>query len=80
MADLEDLHLTPPIASALARLGWSADDPLVREAAPTAARGHNLVLVLPPSPAAATPALAGMLSRLGARSRRPGPGAGRTAG
>jgi ATP-dependent RNA helicase DeaD len=65
VAALEDLHLTPPIASALARLGWSADDPLVREAAPTAARGHNLVLVLPPSPAATTPALAGMLGRLG---------------
>ena len=65
MAVLEALHLTPPIADALSRLGWSAEDPLMREAAPTAARGHNLVLVLPPSPAAATPALAGMLGRLG---------------
>ena len=65
----EDLHLTPPIAAALVRLGWNADDPLLREAAPTAARGHNLVLVLPPSPAAATPAVAGMLSRLGAGAR-----------
>jgi ATP-dependent RNA helicase DeaD len=65
VAVLEALHLTPPIAEALARLGWSADDPLVRDAAPTAARGHNLVLVLPPSPAAAAPALAGLLSRLG---------------
>jgi hypothetical protein len=64
VAALEELHLTSPIAAALARLGWTADDPLVREAAPTAARGHNLVLVLPPSPAAATPALAGMLARL----------------
>ena len=61
----EELHLTPSIAAALTRLGWRADDRLLREAAPTAARGHNLVLVLPPSPAAATPALAGMLSRLG---------------
>jgi ATP-dependent RNA helicase DeaD len=66
VAGLEELHLTPPIAAALTRLGWTADDPLVREAAPTAARGHNLVLVLPPSPAAAAPALGGMLSRLGA--------------
>jgi ATP-dependent RNA helicase DeaD len=65
VAGLEELHLTPPIAAALARLGWRADDALLREAAPTAARGHNLVLVLPPSPTAATPALAGMLSRLG---------------
>lgn len=66
MSAFEDLHLTPPIAAALTRLGWSAEDPLAREAAPTVARGHNLVLVLPPSPAAAAPALAGMLSRLGA--------------
>ena len=65
MAALEELHLSPPIAAALTRLGWSADDALTREAAPTAARGHNLMLVLPPSPTAATPALAGMLSRLG---------------
>ncbi|MEP6689019.1 MAG: DbpA RNA binding domain-containing protein [Gemmatimonadales bacterium] len=70
MAALEELHLSPPIAAALTRLGWSADDALTREAAPTAARGHNLVLVLPPSPTAATPALAGMLSRLG--DGRPG--------
>jgi ATP-dependent RNA helicase DeaD len=61
----EDLHLTPPIAEALQRLGWTADDPALREAAPTAARGHNLVLVAPPSPAYAVPALAGMFSRLG---------------
>src|SRR5689334_11734724 len=65
VAVLDALHLTPPIAEALARLGWTADDPLMREAAPTAARGHNLVLILPPSPVAATPAIAGMLSRLG---------------
>jgi ATP-dependent RNA helicase DeaD len=65
VAALEDLHLIPPIAQALGRLGWSAEDPLVREAAPTAARGHNLVLVVPPSPVAAVPALAGLLSRLG---------------
>ena len=70
MAALEELHLSPPIAAALTRLGWSADDALTREAAPTAARGHNLVLVLPPSPTAATPALAGMLSRRG--DGRPG--------
>jgi len=62
---LDELHLAAPLGAALGRLGWTADDPLVREAAPTAARGHNLVLVLPPSPAASTPALAGLLGRLG---------------
>ncbi len=65
MADFEALHLSPAIAAAVTRLGWTADDPVMRDAAPTAARGHNLVTVVPPTPAAATPALAGMLSRLG---------------
>jgi ATP-dependent RNA helicase DeaD len=65
----DHLHLTPPIAAALERLGWTPDDPAVREAAPTAARGHNLVVVAPPSPAYATPALAGLLSRLGPEAR-----------
>ena len=66
MAVLDALHLTLPIAEALVRLGWTGDDPLMREAAPTAARGHNLVLVVPPSPASTTPAIAGMLARVGA--------------
>jgi hypothetical protein len=38
VAGLEELHLAPQIAAALERLGWTAADPLVREAAPTAAR------------------------------------------
>ena len=65
MADFEALHLSPPIAAVASRLGWTADDPVMRDAAPTAARGHNLVAILPPVPAAATPVLAGLLSRLG---------------
>jgi ATP-dependent RNA helicase DeaD len=65
----EDLHLTAPIAEALDRLGWSPTDAALREAAPTAARGHNLVVVAPPSPAYAVPALAGMFSRLGEGKR-----------
>jgi ATP-dependent RNA helicase DeaD len=60
----EDLHLKTPIAVALERLGWSADDGKVRETAPTVARGHNLVALTPPAPAYAAPALAGFLSRL----------------
>ncbi len=58
-------HLSAPVAAALERLGWSADDPAVREVAPTAARGHNLVVISPPAPVYAVPALAGLLSRLG---------------
>src|SRR5438874_2084970 len=65
VAGWEELHLAPRIAAALEGLGWTAGDPLVREAAPTAARGHNLVAVAPPAPAYAAPPLAGLLSRLG---------------
>jgi ATP-dependent RNA helicase DeaD len=65
----QDLHLTPAVSTALERLGWSPDDAGAREAAPTAARGHNLVASSPPVPAYAAPALAGVLSRLG-ESRR----------
>jgi cell division inhibitor SulA len=60
----EDLHLKPPIAVALERLGWTADDARAREAAPTTARGHSLVAYTPPVPAHAAPGLAGLLSRL----------------
>jgi hypothetical protein len=60
----EALHLSPTVAAALERLGWGADHPLLRDAAPTAARGHNLVMVVPPAPAYAVPALAGILSRI----------------
>jgi len=63
------LHLSPTVAAALERLGWGADHPLLRDAAPTAARGHNLVMVVPPAPAYAVPALAGILSRLGPGER-----------
>jgi hypothetical protein len=65
----EDLHIKPAIAAALERLGWTTDDPAAREAAPTAARGHNLVVVAPPVPAYAAPAVAGLLSRLGEGAR-----------
>ncbi|MBA3258435.1 MAG: hypothetical protein H0T68_03080, partial [Gemmatimonadales bacterium] len=69
MLPLTDLHLPAPIAAALERLGWNSDDPGVREAVPTAARGHNLVAVSPPAPVYAVPALAGLLSRLGEGKR-----------
>jgi ATP-dependent RNA helicase DeaD len=59
-----ELHLTPPNAAALERLGWSADDAGARDTAPTAARGHNLVAFTPPVPAYAAPALAGLFSRV----------------
>ena len=64
-----DLHLPPTIAAAVERLGWASDDLALREAAPTAARGHNLVVVAPPAPAYAVPALAGMMAGLGPERR-----------
>jgi ATP-dependent RNA helicase DeaD len=66
---LQDFHLPVPIATALERLGWTADDPEIRETTPTAARGHNLVGVVPPVPAYAAPAVAGALSRVGNGTR-----------
>ena len=69
MPSFQDLHLTPGLAAALEGLGWDANDPLARDTAPTAARGHNLVAATPPVPAYAAPALAGILTRLGSGSR-----------
>jgi len=67
MTEAGKLQLTDTVAHALAKLGWAADDPRVREAAPTAARGHNVAVVTPPSPAYSAPALAGLASRLARR-------------
>ena len=65
MPGFEDLHLTGAAVAALDTLGWDAADHAARESAPTAARGHNLVIVTPHAPASAAPALAGLLGRLG---------------
>lgn len=71
MSDLETHSLTPPVAGTLAAAGWPADHAAMREAAPVAARGHNLVYVAPPSPAWAAPVLAGVISRLAGSRRGP---------
>lgn len=71
MSDLDLLPLARPVAEALAAAGWPADHPAMREAAPVAARGHNLVYVAPPSPAWAAPVLGGVLSRLAGARRGP---------
>jgi hypothetical protein len=64
VSTFEDFHIQAPIGAALERLGWGADDARVRDAAPTAARGNNLVAYTPPAPPHAAPAVAGLLSRL----------------
>ena len=66
MPSFEELHIPPALAGALERRGWSPESPAVKDAAPTAARGHNLVAVTPPVPVYAAPAVSGMLGRIGA--------------
>ena len=64
MSDSDLLALAPPVAGTLAAAGWAANHPAMREAAPVAARGNNLVYLAPPSPAWAAPVLGGLISRL----------------
>jgi ATP-dependent RNA helicase DeaD len=64
VSGFEELHLSGAVGRALEGLGWQSGAGMAREAAPTAARGHNLVLVTPPAAAYAGPALAGVISRL----------------
>ena len=71
MSDSDLLSLAPPVAGNLAAAGWAADHPAMREAAPVAARGNNLVYVAPPGPAWAAPVLGGVISRLSAGPRGP---------
>jgi DbpA RNA binding domain len=62
MSGLTDLHLAPAVAAALEAFGYTAQDPMVRDQVPTAARGHNLALAWPPAARYSVPALAGMVS------------------
>jgi ATP-dependent RNA helicase DeaD len=64
MTDLVDLSLPPAVAGLLDRWGYSAAHPALREVAPTATRGHNLVLAWPPAARYAVPACAALLTRL----------------
>ena len=68
MSELE-LHLSAPVARTLESWDWQASDPLLKDAVPTVARGHNLVAVMPPSPAAAAPLIGAVLGRLGNGTR-----------
>ena len=71
MSDSDPLSIAPPVAGILAAAGWPLDHPSMREAAPVAARGNNLVYFAPPSPAWAAPVLGGVISRLGSARRGP---------
>lgn len=52
-----------PALGGLEALGWDPSSPPVRDALPTVLRGHNLVILAPPAPVHAAPALAGLLQR-----------------
>jgi ATP-dependent RNA helicase DeaD len=67
VSSFEELHLSPLLAGRLAEWGWNASQREARDAAATAARGNNLVIQAPPTPAWAAPALAGLLSRAESR-------------
>lgn len=70
MSGMTELHLAPALAGALEALGYTAQDPMIRDTVPTAARGHNLALAWPPAARYAAPALAGMMSAQLAEQRR----------
>jgi ATP-dependent RNA helicase DeaD len=70
MSGLQDLALAPGVAAALESFGCSAGDAAVRDQVPAVARGTNLVLAWPPAARYATPALAGLVSRLRAEQGR----------
>jgi len=64
VSDWMELNVAAPVAANLAALGWSASHPRVREVTPITARGHSAVVIAPPTPAWAGPALAGAISHL----------------
>ena len=68
MSGFSDLQ--PAVTAALASLGYSADQPLVRDQLAAAARGTNLAIAAPPSARYSAPALAGLMSALAASGGR----------
>jgi ATP-dependent RNA helicase DeaD len=60
----EELQVPAPLGAALESLGWPAADPIVREAIPTALRGHPVVLLTPPTARWMAPALGAAFTRL----------------
>jgi ATP-dependent RNA helicase DeaD len=59
------LHLRAEIARVLESWGWDAEEAGVRDVVPTVARGHAVVQVTSPTPAAAAPLVAAALGRVG---------------
>lgn len=66
MSEFGELQVGAAVAAALEACGWRAAGTVERELIPAAARGTNLVAVLPPAAVHAQPALAGLAERLAA--------------
>ncbi len=64
MSGFDELQLAAPVGAALESLGWTATDAAVRDAVPTALRGHPVAALVPPAGRWAAPALAAGLTRL----------------
>ena len=71
MSGFVELHLDQAVGAVLESFGYADSDPAVRDQAPTAARGHNLVLACPPAARYAVPTLAGLVSSI-TREQHPG--------
>lgn len=64
MSQFGEMHVRPEVARTLESWGWTPAHRLVREVVPTAARGHNVVLVGTPVPAAAAPLVGAALGQV----------------
>ena len=64
MSGFDELQVAAPVGAALESLGWAASDALVREAAPSALRGHPIAVLAPPTARWLAPVLAPALGRI----------------
>ncbi len=64
MSGFVEMQLAAPLGAALESLGWTTADAAVRDALPTALRGHPVAVLAPPAARRAAPVLAGAFTRL----------------
>ena len=62
--------LAPAVSGALQERGWHQEDDMVRQVLPTVSRHGNAVIAVPPTPARAAPALAGVVAAVTASRGR----------
>ena len=64
MSGFDELQVPAPVGAVLESLGWASSDALVREAAPSALRGHPIAVLSPPAARWLGPVLAPALGRI----------------